>query len=712
MLVQKQSPHFSGLKTKTLEDAQQQIQRFSFGAMAGACGAASVYPIDLIKTRMQNQRSNIYRNSLDCFKKVIKFEGPRGLYRGLVPQLMGIAPEKAVLLFMNDFTRSKLSSNGQISTTSQIIAGGCSGACQSLVSNPLEIVKVRLQTVGEISNSAKLNAFTVIRELGISNLYRGLQACLIRDISFASMYFPVYGYAKKSTSNEKGENGPLSMFLSALVAGSPAAFFATPADVIKTRLQVAPRPGHTVYNGVADCFSKLIKEEGFGALWKGAFPRVCRSKQVWKGGLTPGDYRSDLFAWWLGTGFVNYLTSQPIAVFFLALDRLLVIRLHLHYTMEMRDRLVKIECFVLAVVFVFSVYYVILDDTHPGFNFRQLLKIGFGILNIAISCVLFYLLSNIKSSSSSLTSNTKNQVVKTIIVCELFFDVIPAIFFYFFVGRGCLCLFSSTKHPCSAPTQSNIVQSAVAAIQFHSHTSSAPTHTPLLYSNYPNPSQLVKMTATTEAAAPATSAPAPASPTPKASPKKAAKAPKVAKPKAPKTPKVAKPKVPSSHPVYGEMIKKAVGELKEHKGSSRAAILKYILQHYKVGDNIIKINSHIRLALKRGVISGALKQTKGTGASGSFRLGDKAASAAPNKAPKKAASPKKAGVKNRSSSSRCRPAAAAKKPAAKKAAAKPKKAAGAKKAASPKKAGAKAAKKSSPKKAKKATAAKKAPAKK
>lgn len=53
---------------------------------------------------MQNQRTGsfigelMYRNSIDCFKKVIRHEGVFGLYRGLVPQLLGVAPEKAIKL--------------------------------------------------------------------------------------------------------------------------------------------------------------------------------------------------------------------------------------------------------------------------------------------------------------------------------------------------------------------------------------------------------------------------------------------------------------------------------------------------------------------------------------------------------------------------------------------------------------------------------------
>ena len=56
-------------------------------------GATTVYPIDLVKTRMQNQRSKVvgellYKNSIDCVKKVYKNEGFLGFYRGLPPQLV------------------------------------------------------------------------------------------------------------------------------------------------------------------------------------------------------------------------------------------------------------------------------------------------------------------------------------------------------------------------------------------------------------------------------------------------------------------------------------------------------------------------------------------------------------------------------------------------------------------------------------------------
>jgi len=52
--------------------------------------------------------------------------------------------------------------------------------------------------------------------------------------------------------------------------GAPAASLTTPADVIKTRLQVVARKGQTTYTGLLDCARKILREEGFQAFWKGA----------------------------------------------------------------------------------------------------------------------------------------------------------------------------------------------------------------------------------------------------------------------------------------------------------------------------------------------------------------------------------------------------------------------------------------------------------
>jgi len=187
------------------------------------------------------------------------------------------------------------------------------------------------------------------------------------------------------------------------------------------------------------------------------------------------------------------------------------------------------------------------------------------------------------------------------------------------------------------------------------------------------------------------------------------------------TAKVAKK--PTDHPKYSEMVQQALGSLKERGGSSRQAILKYIVKNFKVGNDENVVNTHVKIALRAGVKNASLKQSKGTGAAGSFRLGEEAKKPKVAKKPKTAAAAKKpakaksaAGVKSPKKVVKKTAAAATKKPKTDKPAKKAK-ADKPKKAATPKKSAAKPAaqkKAAAPKKATKAEKPKKAasPAKK
>uniref|UniRef100_A0A673AA02 Solute carrier family 25 member 12 n=1 Tax=Sphaeramia orbicularis TaxID=375764 RepID=A0A673AA02_9TELE len=197
---------------------------------------------------------------------------------GLLPQLIGVAPEKAIKLTVNDFVRDKFTTQDDtIPLAAEILAGGCAGASQVIFTNPLEIVKIRLQVAGEITTGPRVSALNVVRDLGFFGLYKGAKACFLRDIPFSAIYFPVYAHTKERLADEDGRLGALQLLTAGAIAGIPAASLVTPADVIKTRLQVAARAGQTTYNGVIDCFRKILKEEGFRAFWKGAGARVFRS---------------------------------------------------------------------------------------------------------------------------------------------------------------------------------------------------------------------------------------------------------------------------------------------------------------------------------------------------------------------------------------------------------------------------------------------------
>jgi len=272
-----------------LTKSLRQVYGFAMGSIAGAFGATVVYPIDLVKTRLQNQRSAIvgqlmYKNSLDCFKKVFQNEGIVGFYRGLGPQLIGVAPEKAIKLTMNDLFRKIFTDKktGQIQIYHEVLAGCIAGASQVVFTNPLEIVKIRLQVQGEIAkamDAPKLGAVQIVKQLGLFGLYKGAGACLLRDIPFSGIYFTAYSHLKKDLFHETPDHkiSISQLLIAGAIAGMPAAYLTTPADVIKTRLQVEARKGQTHYNGILDATKTIYREEGFKAFFKGGPARIFRS---------------------------------------------------------------------------------------------------------------------------------------------------------------------------------------------------------------------------------------------------------------------------------------------------------------------------------------------------------------------------------------------------------------------------------------------------
>ncbi len=153
---------------------------------------------------------------------------------------------------------------------------------QVLFTNPLEIVKIRLQTQGEalrLHGVPPKSAMTIVRELGFFGLYKGAGACLLRDIPFSGIYFPTYAGTKTRFAEMRADKKPekTDLLLAGAIAGVPAASLVTPADVIKTRLQVEARKGQQTYHGIRDCFWKVLKAEGPFAFGKGALARVFRS---------------------------------------------------------------------------------------------------------------------------------------------------------------------------------------------------------------------------------------------------------------------------------------------------------------------------------------------------------------------------------------------------------------------------------------------------
>lgn len=277
------------------------------GGIAGLIGVTCVFPIDLAKTRLQNQQNGqrMYSSMSDCLVKTIRSEGYFGMYRGAAVNLTLVTPEKAIKLAANDFFRHQLSKDGQKLTLIKEMLAGCgAGTCQVIVTTPMEMLKIQLQDAGRIAAQKKMlaaqaqlsaqggaqpsveapaprpTATQLTRELlqrhGIAGLYKGLGATLLRDVPFSIVYFPLFANLNQLGQPATGEKSPFYVsFLAGCAAGSAAAVAVNPCDVVKTRLQSLQRGvNEDTYSGFLDCARKIWRHEGPSAFLKGAYCRA------------------------------------------------------------------------------------------------------------------------------------------------------------------------------------------------------------------------------------------------------------------------------------------------------------------------------------------------------------------------------------------------------------------------------------------------------
>ncbi|XP_035972413.1 mitochondrial glutamate carrier 2 isoform X1 [Halichoerus grypus] len=270
------------------------------GGVAGLVGVTCVFPIDLAKTRLQNQHGkDIYKGMIDCLMKTARAEGFLGMYRGAAVNLTLVTPEKAIKLAANDFFRQLLMEDGmQRNLKMEMLAGCGAGICQVVVTCPMEMLKIQLQDAGRLAvhrqgsasapsssrsyttgsasahkrPSASLIAWELLRTQGLAGLYKGLGATLLRDIPFSIIYFPLFANLNNlGVTESTGKASFAHSFMSGCTAGSVAAVAVTPLDVLKTRIQTLKKGlGEDSYSGITDCARKLWIQEGPSALMKGA----------------------------------------------------------------------------------------------------------------------------------------------------------------------------------------------------------------------------------------------------------------------------------------------------------------------------------------------------------------------------------------------------------------------------------------------------------
>uniref|UniRef100_A0A915BC06 Uncharacterized protein n=1 Tax=Parascaris univalens TaxID=6257 RepID=A0A915BC06_PARUN len=235
------------------------------GGFAGIVGMSCVFPIDLVKTRLQNQRVSHmgkpqYSGIVDCARQTWRSGGTsliskiHGMYRGCSVNLLLITPEKAIKLVANDFFRFELSVPGQeqLPVWRSMIAGAGAGL---LTTNERKITAIGLTV-------------NLLRSKGIAGLYKGVGPTMARDVTFSTIYFPLFAYLEAlgpRSTDGSGDAVFYASFIAGLTAAAFASFAVTPLDGVEIVLLKLSYIRLTNW--------KILKQEGVKALFKGA---ACR----------------------------------------------------------------------------------------------------------------------------------------------------------------------------------------------------------------------------------------------------------------------------------------------------------------------------------------------------------------------------------------------------------------------------------------------------
>jgi len=263
--------------------------KFLFGGLSGMGATLFVQPLDLVKTRMQVMKSagGQKASSFSVLMGVAKNEGIATLYNGLSAGLLRQATYTTTRLGVYTWLFENFSSPdgkppGFLMKAALGMTAGASGA---FVGTPAEVSLIRMTSDGSLPKEQRRNYKSVFdaiiriyREEGVKTLWRGATPTMGRAMVVNAAQLATYSQAKQyilSTGYIK--DGIFCHFVSSMISGLVTTIASMPVDIAKTRLQSMKYiDGKPEYKGAVDVLGKVVKNEGFFALWKGFTPYYFR----------------------------------------------------------------------------------------------------------------------------------------------------------------------------------------------------------------------------------------------------------------------------------------------------------------------------------------------------------------------------------------------------------------------------------------------------
>lgn len=272
---------------------------FAAGGVSGAISKTLTAPIERVKLVIQTQDANPriksgevprYTGIGNCFSRILKEQGMAAFWRGNGVNIIRYFPTQAFNLAFKDTIKAmfpKYNKNTEFWKFfgTQLASGGLAGAASLTIVYPLDYARTRLASdvgTGKRQFNGLMDCLmkTAKSDQGFFSLYNGFGPSVAGIIAYRGSQFGLNDtlLAFNPYAKDVSVIGIVSKFVVAQISVTASGLCAYPFDTVRRRLQMeSEKPmEQRMYKGTLDCGVKILRDEGFGGMYKGALANIFR----------------------------------------------------------------------------------------------------------------------------------------------------------------------------------------------------------------------------------------------------------------------------------------------------------------------------------------------------------------------------------------------------------------------------------------------------
>jgi solute carrier family 25 (adenine nucleotide translocator) protein 4/5/6/31 len=270
---------------------------FMMGGVSAAVSKTAAAPIERVKLLIQNQEEMLksgrldrrYGGIVDCFSRVLKEEGFVSLWRGNLANVLRYFPTQALNFAFKDYFKKlfgwRRDRDGYAKWfAGNLMSGGAAGAASLVFVYSLDYARTRLANDaksakkggGDRQFNGLIDVYRkTLKSDGIQGLYRGFAISCFGIIIYRGLYFGMYDSLKPIVLIGGMKDSMLASFFLGWGITIGAGLASYPVDTIRRRMMMTSGEAEK-YKSSMHAFAKIVKNEGWKSLFKGAGANVLR----------------------------------------------------------------------------------------------------------------------------------------------------------------------------------------------------------------------------------------------------------------------------------------------------------------------------------------------------------------------------------------------------------------------------------------------------